>query len=133
MLRRACVVAAMLATLALGATPAHAYEFWLRARTIGQAYQLREYRLVGPDLFLGRHRVTQMLALRIYDVGDLAANRRLSRLPDRGLKISWQSYIRIDHDFGEFTSGAITLNGPIRRDALDVVPELSESVASLDL
>src|SRR4051812_30865450 len=133
MLRRACVVAAMLATLALGATPAHAYEFWLRARTVGQAYQLREYRLVGPDLFLGRHRITQMLALRIYDVGDLAAARRRARLPGHGLTMSWQSYLRIDHDFGDFTSGRITFTGPIRRDALDVVPELGESVANLDL
>src|SRR4029079_14097169 len=98
MLRRACVIAAML--LASTRT-VHAYEFWLRARTIGQAYQLREYRLLGPDLFLGRRRVTQLLALRIFDVGDLAAERRRARLFDRGPRISWQSYVRIDHDFGD--------------------------------
>ena len=62
-MRRACVVAAVV--LAAAPRPAHAYEFWLRAQTIGQAYQLREYRLVGPDLFLGRRRITQTLALRI--------------------------------------------------------------------
>ncbi|HEY5926822.1 MAG TPA: hypothetical protein VIV11_34280 [Kofleriaceae bacterium] len=129
MLRRACVVAAVLSV----AAPAHAYEFWLRARTYGQAYQLRDYRLVGPDLFLGRRRFTQMLMLRLYDIGDLAAARRVSRLPPGGPRITWQSYLRIDHDFGDFTSGRITLPGPIRRDALDVVPELGESVASLDL
>lgn len=132
MLRRACVVAALLATMAAPA-PAHAYEFWLRAKTIGQAYQLREYRLVGPDLFLGRHRVTQWLALRIFDIGDLAARRRLSRMPDRGPLITWQSYLRIDHDFGDFTSGRITLSGPIVRDAIDVIPDLADSVAGLDL
>ena len=93
--RRAVALAVLLA-----ASPAHAYEFWLRAETIGQAYQLREYRLVGPDLFLGRRRVTQMLALRITDIGDLAHDRRVSHLPERGLRISWMSYIRIDHDFG---------------------------------
>ena len=115
------------------AAPAHAYEFWLRARTYGQAYQLRNYRLVGPDLFLGRRRVTQMLALRIFDVGDLAASRRLARLPPGGLRITWQSHLRIDHDFGDFASGRITLPGPIRRDALDVIPDLGETIANLDL
>ncbi|HEX5058508.1 MAG TPA: hypothetical protein VFV99_04065 [Kofleriaceae bacterium] len=115
------------------ATPAHAYEFWFRARTYGQAYQLRDYRLVGPDLFLGRRRVTQMLILRIYDIGDLEATRRLSRLPPGGPRITWQSYLRIDHDFGDFSSGRVLLPGPIRRDALDVIPELGESVAGLDL
>jgi hypothetical protein len=131
MLRRACVVAAML----LAAAPAHAYEFWLRARTYGQAYQLRDYRLLGPDLFLGRRRVTQMLVLRIYDVGDLAASRRQARLPEGGPRIAWQSYLRIDHDFGDYSSGSITLptSPPSRRDALDVIPELAESVAGLAL
>jgi len=53
MLRRACVIAVVLAA---SPSPAHAYEFWLRAQTIGQAFQLREYKLVGPDVFLGRRR-----------------------------------------------------------------------------
>ena len=97
------------------AAPAHAYEFWLRAQTIGQAYQLRDYQLVGPDLFLGRRRVTQTLALRITDIGDLVARRAgVARLPERGLRISWQSYLRIDHDFGDYTSGQIRCAGPIR-------------------
>lgn len=133
MLRRACVVAAVFAALATHSTPAHAYEFWLRAKTIGQAYQLRDYRLVGPDIFLGRRRVTQWLALRLFDIGDLAAKRRVAHLPDRGPRITWQSYLRIDHDFGDFTSGRMTLKGPIRRDAIDVIPELADYVAGLDL
>jgi hypothetical protein len=128
-MRRACVVAAVVLT----ATTAHAYEFWLNARTIGQAYQLRDYRLVGPDVFLGRRRVTQLLALRIFDVGDLAAERRRAHLAERGLRITWQSYLRIDHDFGDYSSGRIVLPGPIRRDAIDFIPELADSVASLDL
>src|SRR5262245_11465879 len=129
---RASVVAVVLAAVA---APAHAYEFWLRAQAIGQAYQLREYRLIGPDLFLGRRRYTQTLALRIWDVGDLSAARRQAHLPDRGLRISWQSYLRIDHDFGDFTSGSVRLPGmpSVRRDAIDVTPELAESVASLEL
>jgi len=130
MFRRACIVAAVLAA---SAAPAHAYEFWLRARTIGQTYRLREYRLLGPDLFLGRRRITQLLALRIFDVGDLAATRRQQRLPDNGPRITWQSYLRIDHDFGDYTSERLTLPGPIRRDALDVYPELADTVSNLDL
>lgn len=130
MLRRACVVAAVLAA---SAAPAHAYEFWLRARTIGQAYQLRNYRLFGPDLFQGRRRVTQLLSLRIFDVGDLAATRRLQRLPDRGVRITWQSYLRVDHDFGDYSTGRTTLPGPVRRDVLDVYPELAESIVGIDL
>src|SRR5262249_46886613 len=133
-----CTVAAMsfraVALAILLASPsAHAYEFWLRAQTIGQAYELRDYRLLGPDLFLARRIVTQMLALRIYDVGDLALNRRLSHLPERGLRISWQSYLRIDHDFGDYTAGRIRLPGPIVRDAIDVIPELADASAALDL
>jgi len=127
--RRACIAAVV---LAVSATSAEAYEFWLRAQTIGQAYQLRSYRLVGPDLFLGRRRYTQTLALRIWDVGDLAAARRRARLPERGLRISWQSYLRVDHDFGDYTSGRL-LFGSVRRDALDVFPELAETTAALDL
>src|SRR5215207_9082880 len=127
---RACIAALV---LAMASAPADAYEFWLRARTYGQAYQLREYRLVGPDLFLGRRRITQMLSLRIYDIGDLEASRRQSRLAPGGPRITFQSYLRIDHDFGDYSSGRITLPGPIRRDALDLVPELGESVAALDM
>ena len=124
--------AAALAIL-LAAAPADAYEFWLRAQTIGQAYEIREYRLLGPDLFLGRRLVTQTLALRITDIGDLSAGRRIAHLPERGLRISWQSYLRIDHDFGTYTSGRILLPGPVVRDAIDVIPELADASASLQL
>ncbi|HEX3761933.1 MAG TPA: hypothetical protein VHW23_24705 [Kofleriaceae bacterium] len=135
---RACVAAVVAAAVGAVAAPAHAYEFWLRTQAIGQAYQLRDYRLIGPDLVLGRMRFTDTLALRIWDVGDLSLARRQARLPDRGLRISWQSYLRIDHDFGDFTSGSVVLPGTpgmpaVRRDAIDVTPELAESVASLEL
>jgi len=116
---RACIAAIV---LAVSSVPAHAYEFWLRTRTFGQAYQLREYRLVGPDLFLGRRRFTQTLALRIWDIGNFAADRRRSRLPDTGFRVTFQSYLRIDHDFGLFTSGRVKLSEATRRDAIDVYP-----------
>jgi hypothetical protein len=132
---RVCVAAAAAVAVGAVAAPAHAYEFWLHTQAIGQAYKLRDYQLLGPDLILGRMRFTQTLALRIWDVGDLSAARRQARLPDRGLRISWQSYLRIDHDFGDFTSGRLTIPAsvPVRRDAIDVTPELAESVASLEL
>lgn len=130
--RRACIAAVVLAGVA-APVPAHAYEFWLHTQTIGQAYQLRQYRLIGPDLFLGRRRYTQTLALRITDIGSLAAARRKARVADRGLVISWQSYLRVDHDFGTFTSGKVKLSQAVRRDAIDVIPELAESTAGLDL
>src|SRR5215470_4000890 len=129
-MRRASVVFAILASLA---SRADGYEFWLRAQTIGQAYQLRQYRLVGPDLFLGRRRYTQTLALRIDDIGDLSRSRRESRVPDRGLRISWQSYLRVDHDFGTYIGNRIRLSPVTRRDSIDVIPELAENVAALDL
>ncbi|HET9623609.1 MAG TPA: hypothetical protein VFP84_19690, partial [Kofleriaceae bacterium] len=132
---RACVVAAIGLAIGLAARPAHAYEFWLRAETIGQAYQLRDYRLIGPDLFLGRRLFTQTLALRVWDLGDLAAHRREAHLPEQGLRISFQSYLRVDHDFGDFASGRIVIPAsvPVRRDALDVIPELSDTLASIQL
>ncbi len=122
----------VLAMVLTFASPARAYEFWLHSQTIGQAYQLRAYKLVGPDLFLGRRRYTQTLALRIWDIGDLSKDRRTARLPDRGLRISWHSFLRVDHDFGSYANGRIS-TGDVRRDALDVIPELDESLIDLDL
>lgn len=133
-MNRGLVVATTLAAIVIATpAPAHAYEFWLRSQTVGQAYALRSYRLVGPDLFHGRRRYTQSLALRIWDVGDLAAARRRERRPDDGLLVSWHSYLRIEHDFGDYSMGRLAISQNVRRDALDVIPELSESIAALDL
>src|SRR5205085_2360230 len=82
--------------------------------------------------FLSRRRYTQTLALRIWDIGDLAKHRRESRLPERGLRVSFQTYLRIDHDFGEWSNAQIKV-GSTKRDALDVIPELGESLVSLEL
>ncbi len=129
-MRRTCAV---IAAVAASATSAHAYEFWLRAQTTGQAYQLTDFRLVGPDVYLGRRRFTQTLALRITDVGDFSHDRRVAHLPDRGLRISFYSYLRIDHDFGDYTNGRVVLPGPVSQSAIDAIPELSESAVALDL
>ncbi len=132
-MRRAGVAAVVLAAALAAPRTAQAYEFWLRTRTTGQAYRLRDYQLVGPDLFLGRRRYTQTIALRITDVGNLAARRRRAHLANHGLAISFQSYLRVDHDFGQYATRRIRLTPAVRRDALDVIPELSESIANLDL
>jgi hypothetical protein len=118
--------------IASHASPAHAYEFWMRSQTIAQAYQLREYKLIGPDVLLGRRRFTQTLALRIWDIGDYAKDRRIARRPEKGVRVSWQSYLRVDHDFGTYANGRITIVNT-RRDALDVIPELDESLLVFDL
>nr|HEX4313187.1 hypothetical protein [Kofleriaceae bacterium] len=123
---------AVAVAIAASASPAHAYEFWLRADEVGQAYQLRDYQLVGPDVYLGRRRSTTSLALRITDIGDLSLGRRVSHLPDHGLKISWLSYLRIDHDFGDYTSGNIR-SGMTISSAIDAIPELTESEIDLQL
>jgi len=125
-------LAIAIAALCSVPSPARGYEFWLRSQTIGQAYQLRAYKLIGPDVLLGRRRYTQTLALRIWDIGDLSRDRRTARRPDRGLRISWQSFLRVDHDFGSYANGRIG-RGDVRRDALDVIPELDESLIDLDL
>jgi len=122
-----------LAAIGLAAAPAHAYEFWLHADTTGQAYQLRDFQLVGPDLFLGRREITQTLALRITDIGDLSLHRRISHLPEHGLRISWRSYLRVVHDFGDYSNGTITLPGPTIRDAIDVIPELADDITGIEL
>ncbi len=127
------IALAVLAITLAAPSRADAYEFWLRSQTIGQAFQLREYALVGPDvIILGRRRLTQTLALRIWDIGDFAKQRRISRLPERGLRLSWQSYLRVDHDFGSWANGRIA-DGARRRDALDIIPELDETLINLDL
>jgi hypothetical protein len=129
-MRGACIVVAI--AVATAARPAHAYEFWLRAEEIGQAYQLRDYQLLGPDLVLGRRRTTTTLALRITDIGDLSLHRRVSHLPDRGLRISLLSYMRVDHDFGTYTSGQIR-SGLTVVNATQEIPELAESYIDLQL
>ena len=125
-------VAALAAITLSAAAPAAAYSFSVRARTLAQIYQLRGFRLVGADVVYGRQRFTQGLGLTIWDIGDLDARRRRARLPGRGPVVSWTSYLRLDHDFGAWTAGAIGA-GTSAIDAIDLVPELDESTLGLDV
>src|SRR5688572_21373908 len=136
--RRRCFLAALALALALALAaprPAAAYEFEIRARTYGQAEELRSIRFVGGSLLLASRRFTQTLALSIWDIGRPS---RIWRLYDptpekrRGPRISFQTYLRLDHDFGEWVTGDIDL-GSRSLSAVDVIPELENQSLQLDV
>ena len=124
-------LAALLGSLGRAA----ASEFEVRARTVGQGYALRSFRLPGPDLSLDRRRFTQLLSLGIYDIGDLRGPRRGRFLhqpyPASEPHVYFSGYLRIDHDFGDWATGTVTLDRPY--DAVDLVPELEHELMSLDV
>jgi hypothetical protein len=120
------------AALALHPAPAEAYSFAVRARTVAQLYQLRGFRLIGADVVYGRQRFTQSLALTIDDIGGFAAQRRKLHVTGGGPRVSFDSYLRLDHDFGTWASGQL-LMGAQRVDAVDLVPELDDALLGLDL
>lgn len=125
---------AIAAAIAVGAAarPAAGYEFAVRARSIGQLYELRSFRLVGPDVVLGRRRFVQTLGLDVWDIGGLDAERRRRGERRRGPTVAFTGYLRLDHDFGDWTLGRIDL-GNDAIDAIDAVPELADSAVALDL
>jgi hypothetical protein len=130
--RRAAAITFLAAcAIATTAAPARAYDFSVETRIIAQAYDLRSIRLYGPDVWLGRRRYTQTLALDLSDLGDLAAHRRRTHR-HFGPTVSFSSYMRVDHDFGDWTQGQI-MSGTRFLDATDAVPELRASDLNLDL
>ena len=116
----------------LAAAPAEAYEFEVRARTLTQGFELSAFRVGGGELHFGRRRFTQGLMLEIRDIGDLAAKRKRARPHARGPTISFSSYLRLDHDFGDWTMGELDRDGDTV-DAIDGIPELASSSLALDL
>lgn len=125
--------AVLVATGTIGAGDARAYDFEVRAQTIGQGYSLRSFRLLSNDLLLGRRRFTQILMLNLWNLGEPRGYRKLyDTTPRNGPRYYFTSYLRIEHDFGAWTGGSIINNGR-RFDALDLVPELSSSSLALDL
>jgi len=125
-------LAGVLAASALAPRPAAAYEFEAHATTITQGFQLRSFRLFGGDVLLGRRRFTQALSLDIVDIGDLDARRRRFTPHRRGPVIRFTSYLRLDHDFGDWTMGVLP-RGERTIDAIDQIPELESSSLALDL
>ena len=119
----------------LRASPAAAYEFSVGARVMSQQYDLRDFRLLGNDVFLSRNRLTETLSLTVWDIGDLDEHRREQRRShpiQDGVVISWHSYIRVDNDFGDYTSGEIFTHGGPHR-AFNVIPELAADDAHLSM
>ncbi|MBK7534546.1 MAG: hypothetical protein IPI49_04055 [Myxococcales bacterium] len=134
MVRRLRGLCALLAVAALlPAEPAWGYEFWTRARTTGEAYELRGFRLVGGELAIGRRRLTHTLTLVLHDLGDLARKRRRAGRWLRGPVVSWHGTLRFDHDFGTFITGRLDAGPTMRQDALDLIPELEDSAFALSL
>ena len=125
---------ALTACLVVGAAPARAYEFQVRARTLGQGYQLPTLHLLGGELWLARRRFTQSLSLTVWDLGDLRRKRlRAERgLPDDGPVIWLSTHLRLDHDLGAWTMGTIDADGRAL-DAIDLIPELAGSSVGLEL
>ena len=66
------------ACLVVGAAEARAYDFQVRATTVGQAYQLRSFRPNRAVLLLSRNRLTQALDVTITDIPGWQ-QRRLQR------------------------------------------------------
>lgn len=129
--------AASLATvgvLVATAGEARAYDFEVRARTIGQGYQLPTLHLLGGELWVARRRFTQTLTFTIRDLGDLRRKRlRAQRgLTDDGPIVWMTGHLRLEQDFGEWTLGQLRLGGR-SVDALDAIPELAASSVGLEL
>ena len=109
-----------------------AYEFEVNARTIGQGYRLRSFRLLGSDLVLGRSRFTQTLSLNLWDLGGHRKLLSLHEPEPGGPRYYFSGYLRVDHDFGDWTVGELLYDGRMF-DAVDLVPELEASSLTLDL
>ena len=139
-----CRHAASLASLGLAAVlvtasarPATAYEFEVIARTLGQGQSLRSLRLTSVDLRLARRQFTQTLSLNIWDIGGQHPDRYpymppLDRRRASGPHVYFNSYLRIDHDFGAWSTGTLVYDNRIYG-AVDLVPELETRLLALDV
>ncbi|MBP8810633.1 MAG: hypothetical protein KBG48_29875 [Kofleriaceae bacterium] len=125
-------LAVTLVACALAAPAAEASRFEVSARTMASLYQLPVVRLFGGDLSLSRRRFRQDVAVTIWDLGDLAATRRRARpgAPDDGPVVWFTGALHLDHDFGAWTMGELTV-GDDRVDALDTIPELGAEAVAL--
>lgn len=126
--------ALVIAVAALATTrSAGAYEFEVRARSIGQGYELRALRLFGPDLLIPRRRFVQTLSLSIWDLGGQREDRtRWDARPVSGPRIYVDSYLRLEHDYGAWTSGQLVVDNQLW-DVVDQIPELESSSFNLEL
>jgi|GEM_PF-897720 len=131
--RTSVCCAAVAASLLVGARPAAAYDFEVRAQTIGQGYSLRSFRLLSADLVLARRRFAQILQLNLWNLGQpRGPHKKYTNPLHPGPKLYFSSYLRVQHDFGGWTQGHIVDNGKLF-DAVDLVPELGRSNLELDV
>jgi hypothetical protein len=113
--------------LALGAASgtvsagrAHAYDFSIDLRTIGQGYQVRRFGAAGNNELLSRRRLTQYLDLSVMDLmparyrgDDLARNH-----------IYFDASLRFESDFGGYLLGRPTGTdsiGELKQSQLDIL------------
>ncbi len=128
----AAVVLVAVASLC-SARSSDAYEFEVRARAIGQGSELRSIRLLGPDALLTRRRFTQTLELDIWDLAGRLARGTLREVPPpRAPHYFLSTYMRIDHDFGAWTTGELVVGSRLV-DVLDRIPELDSTALELQV
>ena len=126
---------ASLGILAIALTisrPAAGYEFEVIARTIGEAQARRTLRLSAIDPILSARVFTQTLSLNIWDIGRIRDHRLRKQKLYRGPSIYLTSYLRIQHDFGAWSTGSL-VDGNRVYDAVDLVPELEARLLNLEV
>lgn len=129
---RSILLLAALVALTIRAGNAVGYEFEIHTRTIGQGYSLRSFRLLGPNLSLDRRRFTQVLNLSLWDLQGGRPHLVLHGPEPKGPRVYFTAYMRIDHDFGDYTTGSLVWGGR-NFDAVDLIPELESDSLALDL
>ena len=130
--RAAVAVAGAYFALAAFASPARAYDFEVRALSVGQGYQLRLFRPLTGDVLANRRRFTQTLTLDIWNIGKAPRYALYDARLEPGANYFVSAFVRIDHDFGEYTRDDIDV-GARRFDATDLIPELQGSNLALDV
>lgn len=106
--RRLAVAAAALAVL-VSSPAAHAYDFSLDVRTVGQGYQVRRAGASGQDELLTRRRFTQMLSLGVWNI-----EPESWRGPDGRGAMYVDVLLRFDRDLGSFRDlGTSAERGPV--------------------
>ncbi|MCP4444677.1 MAG: hypothetical protein GY811_04930 [Myxococcales bacterium] len=119
--------------LLLSARTSQAYEFEVKAQTVGQGATLRTLGLGANSSVLRRRRLTQSLQLSIWDLaGTRDAFARWQPQGPKGPRYYFASYLRLDHEQGSWASGQLLLDGRLV-DVIDAIPELERTSLQLDI
>jgi hypothetical protein len=90
-----------LAVWAASPRSAHAYDFSMELRTIGQGYQLRGFAPTGASTLLTRRRLTQYVNLNVYDIEPASWHGDGADRQGRNV-VYLDASLRFDTDFGGF-------------------------------